>query len=223
MSSSPLEQLLDGDCVLIIENLMMPLSQTTSPYCLLIKCLRDWLAMTITVLWMFSPRTFKFRSPQRIKRRLHSLAHKAHSNNVICPLVYTPSTFQRCMLAIFEDMVDNTMEVFMENFSIYGNSFDLFLKYLKQLLVQSKETNLVLSQEKCHFMVKEKMVLGHKISKEGIEVDKEKSPPSKNYPFDIGASHTKFPQVCKLLQAIHTRFQHDSKATNKAPQEKFPT
>ncbi|GJT14547.1 reverse transcriptase domain-containing protein [Tanacetum coccineum] len=42
------------------------------------------------------------------------------------------------------------------------------------MLVRCKETNLVLNWDKCHFMVKEGIVLGHKISKAGIEVDKAK-------------------------------------------------
>ncbi|GKF41020.1 hypothetical protein Tco_0124362, partial [Tanacetum coccineum] len=42
------------------------------------------------------------------------------------------------------------------------------------MLARCEETNLVLNWEKCHFMVKEGIVLGHKISKAGIEVDKAK-------------------------------------------------
>nr|GEZ39325.1 reverse transcriptase domain-containing protein [Tanacetum cinerariifolium] len=60
-------------------------------------------------------------------------------------LCNAPGTFQRCMMAIFYDMIEKTMEVFMDDFL-----------------------------EKSHFMVKEGIVLGHKISKNGIEVDKAK-------------------------------------------------
>ncbi|GJV50792.1 hypothetical protein Tco_1446533 [Tanacetum coccineum] len=42
------------------------------------------------------------------------------------------------------------------------------------MLARCKETNLVLNWEKCHFMVKEGIVLGHKISRAGIEVDRAK-------------------------------------------------
>ncbi|GJV33841.1 reverse transcriptase domain-containing protein [Tanacetum coccineum] len=42
------------------------------------------------------------------------------------------------------------------------------------MLKQCEDTNLVLNWEKCHFMVKEGIVLGHKISKSGIEVDRAK-------------------------------------------------
>nr|GEZ34276.1 reverse transcriptase domain-containing protein [Tanacetum cinerariifolium] len=60
-------------------------------------------------------------------------------------LCNAPGTFERCMMAIFHDMIEKTMEVFMDDFL-----------------------------EKSHFMVKEGIILGHKISKKGIEVDKAK-------------------------------------------------
>ncbi|GKB99511.1 reverse transcriptase domain-containing protein [Tanacetum coccineum] len=54
-------------------------------------------------------------------------------------LCNAPGTFQRCMMAIFHDMIEKTMEFFMDDFSVFGNSFSI-----------------------------------HKISKNGIEVDKAK-------------------------------------------------
>ncbi|GJU58838.1 reverse transcriptase domain-containing protein [Tanacetum coccineum] len=83
-------------------------------------------------------------------------------------------TFQRCMLAIFHDMVEKMMEVFMDDFSVFGNSFKNCLSRLDKMLQRCKVTNLCLNWEKNHFMVKEGIVLGHKISKNGIEVDKAK-------------------------------------------------
>nr|GFB45374.1 reverse transcriptase domain-containing protein [Tanacetum cinerariifolium] len=67
-----------------------------------------------------------------------------------------------------------TMEVFMDDFSIFGNSFENCLSRLDKMLQRCKDTNLCLNWEKSHFMVKEGIVLGHKISKNGIEVDKAK-------------------------------------------------
>ncbi|GJS87900.1 hypothetical protein Tco_0770536, partial [Tanacetum coccineum] len=84
------------------------------------------------------------------------------------------ATFQRCMTAIFHDMVEDFMEVFMDDFSVFGNSFNHCLSNLDKMLARCKETNLVLNWEKCHFMVKEGIVLGHKINGKGIEVDREK-------------------------------------------------
>nr|GFA58417.1 reverse transcriptase domain-containing protein [Tanacetum cinerariifolium] len=49
-------------------------------------------------------------------------------------LYNAPSTFQRCMLAIFHDMVEKTMEVFMDDFSVFGNSFENCFSRLDKML-----------------------------------------------------------------------------------------
>ncbi|GKE30414.1 reverse transcriptase domain-containing protein [Tanacetum coccineum] len=89
-------------------------------------------------------------------------------------LCNAPDTFQRCMMAIFHDRIEETMEVFMDDFSVFGDSFLSCLSHLDKMLQRCEETNLVLNWEKSHFMVKEAIVLGHKILKSGIEVDKAK-------------------------------------------------
>ena len=89
-------------------------------------------------------------------------------------LCNAPGTFQRCMMAIFSDMVERTIEIFMDDFSVMGNSFDNYLENLRTVLARCEETNLVLNWEKCHFMVQEGIVLGHRISARGIEVDRAK-------------------------------------------------
>ena len=62
----------------------------------------------------------------------------------------------------------------MDDFSVFGNSFENCLENLKKILRRCMETNLILSWEKSHFMVKEGIVLGHVISERGMEVDKAK-------------------------------------------------
>nr|GEY92295.1 reverse transcriptase domain-containing protein [Tanacetum cinerariifolium] len=89
-------------------------------------------------------------------------------------LCNAPDTFQRCMMAIFHDMIKKTMEVFMDDFSVFGDSFQSCLSRLERMLKRCEDTNLCLNWEKSHFMVKEGIVLGHKISRQGIEVDKAK-------------------------------------------------
>ena len=84
------------------------------------------------------------------------------------------TTFQWCMMAIFMDMMEKFIEIFMDDFSMFGYSFDECLSNLVLVLQRCKETNPVLNWEKCHFMVQECIVLGHCISKKGIEVDRAK-------------------------------------------------
>ncbi|GJS96195.1 reverse transcriptase domain-containing protein [Tanacetum coccineum] len=79
-------------------------------------------------------------------------------------LCNAPATFQRCMLAICHDMIEESVEVFMDDFSIFGDSFDKCLNNLDKILQRCKDAHLVLNWEKCHFMVKEGTVLGHKVS-----------------------------------------------------------
>ncbi|GJS70791.1 reverse transcriptase domain-containing protein [Tanacetum coccineum] len=86
-------------------------------------------------------------------------------------LCIAPGTFQMCMMAIFHDMIEETIEVFMDDFSVFRDSFSSCLSHLDKMLKRCEDTNLVLNWDKCHFMVKEGIVLGHKISKSGIEVD----------------------------------------------------
>nr|GEZ91575.1 hypothetical protein [Tanacetum cinerariifolium] len=85
-----------------------------------------------------------------------------------------PGTFQRCMLAIFHDMIKKTIEVFMDDFLVFENSFQTCLSYLEKTLKRCEDTNLCLNWEKSYFMVKEGIVLGYKISKNRIKVDKAK-------------------------------------------------
>jgi len=80
-------------------------------------------------------------------------------------------TFQRCMLSIFNDFLESCIEVFMDDFIVYGSSFDACLDSLDRVLNRCIETNLGMNFEKCHFMVEQGIVLGHIISSRGIEVD----------------------------------------------------
>ncbi|KAL4272410.1 hypothetical protein GQ457_13G015520 [Hibiscus cannabinus] len=88
-------------------------------------------------------------------------------------LCNTPTTFQCCMLAIFTYMVEEFLEVFMDDCSVSGETFDSCLGNLANVLKRCEEADLVLNWEKCHFMVNEGTFLGHNISSKGIEVDKE--------------------------------------------------
>ena len=78
------------------------------------------------------------------------------------------------MTAIFSDFCEKIVEVFMDDFSVHGTSFDDGLSNLDHVLQRCEQTNLVLNWEKCHLMVNVNIVLAHKISERGIAVDKAK-------------------------------------------------
>ncbi|GJU64534.1 reverse transcriptase domain-containing protein [Tanacetum coccineum] len=67
-----------------------------------------------------------------------------------------------------------SVEVFMDDFFVFGDSFDKCLNNLDKILQRCKDAHLVLDWEKCHFMVKERIMLGHKVSSVGLEVEKAK-------------------------------------------------
>lgn len=83
-------------------------------------------------------------------------------------------TFQQCMMAIFSKFLEESMKIFMDDFSVFGNLFYVCLANLEKVLKKCEDTNLVLNWEKCHFMVNKGIVLKHKVSKKGLEVDQAK-------------------------------------------------
>ena len=89
-------------------------------------------------------------------------------------LCNAPATVQRCMMTIFSDFFGDSLEVFMDDFSVFGDDFDSCLAHLTKILEFCVRKRLVLSWEKSHFMVGEGVVLGHLISGKGLEVDKAK-------------------------------------------------
>jgi len=84
------------------------------------------------------------------------------------------ASFQICMMSIFPEMIEEIKEVFMDDFSVYGKTFDHCLENLDKVLERCEEKHLVLNWEKCHFMLREGIVLKHLVSKRGIEVDRAK-------------------------------------------------
>ncbi|RDX89316.1 Retrovirus-related Pol polyprotein, partial [Mucuna pruriens] len=118
--------------------------------------------------------------------QIHIALEDQHKTTFTCPFgtfAYThmpfdmcnaESTFQRCMTSIFSDLLQDYMEVFMDDFTVYADSFYACLGNLSKVLTRFIDTNLVLNFEKCHFMVTEGIVLGHLVSNRDIEVDKSK-------------------------------------------------
>ena len=74
------------------------------------------------------------------------------------------------MMSMFSDLVEEAMEIFMDDFSVYGSNFENFLENLETVLQRCQDKNLALNWEKCHFMVTKGIILEHKISAIGLEV-----------------------------------------------------
>jgi len=83
-------------------------------------------------------------------------------------LCNAPTTFQRAVQAIFTDLIHECVEVYMDDFTIYGSTFDDCLNKLEKFLKRCIEKNLSLSYEKCFMMLTEGIVLGHHISSSGM-------------------------------------------------------
>ncbi|GJY45907.1 reverse transcriptase domain-containing protein [Tanacetum coccineum] len=112
------------------------------------------------------------------------------------------------MTAIFHELIEDSMEVFMDDFSVFGSSFDHCLRNLEKMLKRCEETNLVLNWEKCHFMVKEGIVLGHKVSDWSL-------------PFEVMCDASDYAVGAVLGQRIDKHFKlihYTSKMINKAPE-----
>ena len=77
-------------------------------------------------------------------------------------------------MSMFLDLVEDAMEIFMDDFLVYGCNFKKCLENLETVLQRCQDKNLALNWEKCHFLVTKCIVLGHKIYAAGLEVDQAK-------------------------------------------------
>ncbi|GJR39052.1 DNA-directed DNA polymerase [Tanacetum coccineum] len=118
-------------------------------------------------------------------------------------LCNAPTTFQRYMTAIFHELIKDSMKVFMDDFSVFENSFDHCLKNHEKMLRRCEETNLLLNWKKCHFMVK----------------------PDWSLPFEVMCDVSDYAVGAMLGQKIDKHFKpihYDIKTMNEA-QENYTT
>jgi hypothetical protein len=85
-------------------------------------------------------------------------------------LCNAPATFQRAVIGIFADLIHDCVEVFMDDFTIYGNTYQEALDNIEKVVIRCQEMKLSLSHEKCKILLTEGVVLGHHVSSEGIKV-----------------------------------------------------
>lgn len=83
-------------------------------------------------------------------------------------LCNAPATFQRAILSIFSELVHDAVEIYMDDFTLYGSKFQEALSNLGKVLDKCIEMNLSLSLEKCEFFITEGIMLGHAISQQGL-------------------------------------------------------
>ncbi|RVW72758.1 Retrovirus-related Pol polyprotein from transposon opus [Vitis vinifera] len=109
------------------------------------------------------------------RRRPLSHVHSEHMLTEECLLVYAMHLQHSKDVCLVSSVIWwRIMEVFMDDITVYGGTFEKCLVNLEAVLNRCIEKDLVLNWEKCHFMVRQGIVLGHIISEKGIEVDKAK-------------------------------------------------
>lgn len=89
-------------------------------------------------------------------------------------LCNAPATFQRVVFIIFFDLIHDCVEAYMDDFTVYKNSFEEALENLENFIIRCKETNILLSHEKYFMVFNEVIVLGRHILGDGIKVDSSK-------------------------------------------------
>ena len=77
------------------------------------------------------------------------------------------------MVSMFSSMEEEVMEIFMDDFSVYGSSFQKCLNFLETVIQRCQERNLALNCKKYYYIIAAVTVLGHMISTIGLEVDEE--------------------------------------------------
>jgi hypothetical protein len=114
-------------------------------------------------------------------------------------LCNAPASFQHCMMVVFSEFIKEIVEVFMDVFSVYEKTFMDCLEHLDKVLTRCAEKDLVLNWEKCHFMVKQDIVLRHVISERGIKVDKAKVKMVEQLPPPMDVKFEELSRSCWIL------------------------
>lgn len=115
------------------------------------------------------------------------------------------ATFQHRMMSIFLDMVGHIVEVFMDDFLIFGTSFKECLDHLGLILQHCEEPNLALNWEKMSLYSSGDDYVGYLISARGIAVDIAKIQPIEKLPSSILVKgiksflgHVRFYRISKI-------------------------
>lgn len=106
--------------------------------------------------------------PSKYRRSFDDLLHMSY-----CNFCLTGECLLGCVMFLqlsngackpFSDMIEKCIKAFMDDFSVFGSPFTNCLQNLDNVLKICVEINLIINWEKHHFMVKEGIMLRHKIS-----------------------------------------------------------
>jgi hypothetical protein len=84
-----------------------------------------------------------------------------------------PAIFQRIIMEIFKEYIPGFMQVFLDDFAVFG-SWKMHLQHVEMCLQKCRAARLSLNPVKCAFTVTSRMLLGHIVSKDGMAMDPDK-------------------------------------------------
>jgi len=93
-----------------------------------------------------------------------------------------PATFQKMMNNVLSDLTGTRCYVFLDDIVLYANSLVHHDRKLRDVFKSLRKHNLKLQPDKCEFLRKDPIYLGHKISEHGVEPDARKVEVIKNFP-----------------------------------------
>jgi hypothetical protein len=126
-------------------------------------------------------------------------------------------------MEIFSNLIEKVMDVFMDDFSVYGKTFEDCLANIDKLLKRCQMVNHVVNWEQCHFMVQERIVLGNKILEKGIEVDKAKIEVIEQLPPPTNLKGVRnFSRTYRVLSKIYLEFFLDCLTPHASSSQRCP-
>ena len=106
-------------------------------------------------------------------------------------LMNPPISFQTLMSGVLRELSFKSVLVYIDDVLIYSRDFDSHLKDLSLVFQKLRQAGLTLEPSKCHFAVKQLKFLGHVISKNGVEVDPEKTRIVSEFPVPRKQKHVR--------------------------------
>jgi len=129
-------------------------------------------------------------------------------NRMPCGLKNAPATFQRLMNSVLTGMQGLKCLVYLDDCHL--RSLEDHNKRFEEVLQRLRENNLKLQPDKCEFLRKETIYLGHIISENGISLDSSKLTAIKEFPTKESQGHTILHRLGRILQEIHNWFFKNS-------------